>query len=268
MKEFIRSRNMSPRLQRCPSIVAIIIGLLTAGCERTQSTPELEARRQAIKLQETNMSPEALDRKARSIAILKKENVPYIDHLPVIETEAGSKRRTTEEVATRAMALCVVAVKGEGLEQEIIDKLVKEYRLETALSPKERAFIHNTHPTQRERAQFTWRYEGYSVLLWALGFTEKLDRPETMCDVQKIVSFLHDNGRDKFVEKARLRPQSEILDATDLTYRYFWATEDARVKHAKEPAKLNGEVLMERLHALNWLIGYMGQQWDDISTDT
>ncbi|MDR2636809.1 MAG: DUF4272 domain-containing protein [Zoogloeaceae bacterium] len=27
-------------------------------------------------------------------------------------------------------------------------------------------------------------------------------------------------------------------------------------------------VTMERHYALNWLIGYMDQEWDDISTDT
>ena len=28
------------------------------------------------------------------------------------------------------------------------------------------------------------------------------------------------------------------------------------------------DVVIERHHALNWLIGYENQQWDDVSTDT
>ena len=34
------------------------------------------------------------------------------------------------------------------------------------------------------------------------------------------------------------------------------------------PAGLNDDVAMERHHALNWLIGSMDQDWDDISLDT
>ena len=62
------------------------------------------------------MSDEAQTRRDRSISTLKAEKVPFIEHLPLIETEADSPRRTTEQVANRAMALCIVAVKGEGLE--------------------------------------------------------------------------------------------------------------------------------------------------------
>jgi hypothetical protein len=80
-------------------------------------TSELETRRQHIEQKETNMSDEAQTRRDRSIRILKAEKVPFIEHLPLIKTEADSTRRTTEQVANRAMALCIVAVNGEGLKQ-------------------------------------------------------------------------------------------------------------------------------------------------------
>ena len=51
-------------------------------------------------------------------------------------------------------------------------------------------------------------------------------------------------------------------------YRYHWATTSARIKKLKAPAKLDGGVVMERHYALNWLIKYMDQDWDNISTDT
>lgn len=214
------------------------------------------------------MSGEAQARKGRSIALLRAENVPTIEHLPAIETESESTRRTTEQVAMRAMALCIVAVKGEGLDQEAIDELIDEYNLASAFTPKERAFIENPSPTQHERIQFTWRYECYWVMLWALGFVDTLDRPDTICDVKTAVSFLRENGRDGFLQKAKLRPQNEILDAADLIYRYHWAIVDARLNGREAPAELDGGVVTERHHALNWLIGHMDQDWDDVSTDT
>lgn len=232
------------------------------------TTNDLEDRRQHIKQQEAKVSDEAQARKDRSIAILKLENVPITQNLPLIETVGESTRRTAEQVAIRAIALCIVAAKGEGLEQEIIDKLVADYTLDSDFTPKEREFIKNPNPTQHERVQFVWRYECYWVMLWALGYVDKLDRPDKICNVELAVSFLRDNGRGGFLQKAKLRPQSEILDAADLIYRYDWAVVDARVNGRDAPAGLDGGIVMERHHALNWLIGYMDQEWDDVSTDT
>ncbi|QDU96953.1 DUF4272 domain-containing protein [Lignipirellula cremea] len=214
------------------------------------------------------MSNEAPLRKSRSLAILKAEQVPFVKHLPLIETEAESTRRTTEQVATRAMALCIVAVKGEGLGQAILEKLISEYELASAFTPKEKAFINNPTPTEHDRLQFAWRYECYWVMLWALGYIDTLERPGQVCDVGKAVLILRDNGRMGFLANARLRSQAEILDAADLIYRYHWAVVDARINNRQPPAGLDGGVVMERHHALNWLIGYLDQEWDDVSTDT
>jgi Domain of unknown function (DUF4272) len=120
----------------------------------------------------------------------------------------------------------------------------------------------------QERAQFSWRYEAYWLMLWSLGYVDTLKRPDSICDVPKAVSFLRENGRKEFIKKAKLRSQKEILDAADLIYRYHWATDDARINSKVAPAGLDAGVVMERHYALNWLIGYMGQEWDDISTDT
>lgn len=255
-----------------PVSVALIAGT-AIGCSNNSASSnaagsDVEARRQHIKKQEGKVSHEAQARKDRSIAILEGENVPFIEHLPLIETAAESTRRTNEEVATRAMALCIVAVKGGGLEQEVVDQWIEEYKLGSAFTPKEKEFISNPDPTQHDRVQFSWRYECYWVMLWALGYTEELKRPEEICDVKLAVSFLRDKGRDGFLKNAKLRSQAEILDATDLIYRYHWAVVDARINSRDSPAGLDGGIVMERHHALNWLMGYLDQEWDDVTTDT
>jgi hypothetical protein len=43
---------------------------------------------------------------------------------------------------------------------------------------------------------------------------------------------------------------------------------EARVNGGPQPPKVEGGVVLERHYVLNWLIGYMDQAWDDISTDT
>jgi hypothetical protein len=106
------------------------------------------------------------------------------------------------------------------------------------------------------------------VLLWALGYVETLGRPEGICDVSKAVGFLRERTTEQFLKDAKLRPIATILDQADLIYRYHWAVVDALVKGKDAPAKLEKGVVQERHYVLNWLVGYMEQEWDDISTDT
>ena len=230
--------------------------------------PKLNQREEKIKSMDTKISPEAIQRKIRSEAILGTESVPINKHLPVIETEKEAKRRTKEEVAYRALALLVVAVKGEGLEQPVVEKLIKDYGLKSYLSPKEQAFIKSAAPSQQDRIQFTWRYEAAWTLLWALGYVEKLEKPSSICDVPRAVGFMRGRSSKQFIADAKLRPLAEILDQSDRINRYHWAVVDARVNGRKTPAGLEPGVTLERHYTLNWLIGYMDQEWDEISTDT
>ncbi len=228
-----------------------------------------DERRLKIEEHERNEpSKEAVERRARSVTRLRQEGVPTIDHLPVIEDSTQAKTRTAEEIARRAIAVCLTAAKGEGVDQATVDALVQRYGAEAFLSPKEAAFIKDPNPTQQERVDYSWRYEDYWVLLWALGYVDTLERPEAMCDVPKAVRLLKDRTTARFVQDAKLRPLASILDEADLAYRYHWAAVDARVKGKETPAKLEGGVVQERHYVLNWLIGYMDQDWDDISTDT
>lgn len=60
---------------------------------------------------------------------------------------------------------------------------------------------------------------------------------------------------------------SEILDQADYYYRLHWAVIELRL-NGRSSGKANEEIIDERHKALNWLIRYMGQNWDDITTDT
>jgi hypothetical protein len=230
--------------------------------------PTLSERKDRIQDIDKDPPKEAIERKRLSESVLIKQNVPISKTLPVIESESDSKRRTVEEIAYRALSLLVVAVKGEGLEQARVLKLAKEYGLDSRFTPKERVFIGIEKPSDRDRVQFIWRYESAWTLLWALGYVDKLDKPVSICDVRKAVAIMKDRTSRRFISDSRLRPLGRILDEADLIYRYHWAVVDARLKGQPAPAGLEPDVIMERHYALNWLIGYMDQEWDDISTDT
>lgn len=172
------------------------------------------------------------------------------------------------------MALGTLAVKGEAhgaaVPAEVrsfVDDMVDTFALASAFTPEEQAFIDSDAPDDIDRIQFTWRYDCYWVLLWALGFVETLGRPSSMCDPAIAMRILRDLGRDQFMANAELRPPGDWLDEADLAYRYHWAVVDARLR-GEVVEGLDAGVVMERHYALNWLIGYGDQDWDDITTDT
>src|SRR6185295_16853622 len=100
---------MTVRQVLSPAVVAMLVS--TASCRESapvSKTPSPDATIEDS-VRKSQTEGEALDRKQRSIARLRLEGVPLIEHLPVIETVHESKRRSTEEVAQRAVALAIVA---------------------------------------------------------------------------------------------------------------------------------------------------------------
>jgi hypothetical protein len=74
-------------------------------------------------------------------------------------------------------------------------------------------------------------------------------------------------GPATFVAEAKRRATQEILDMADYYYRLHWAAIELRLKEKKSDL-LDEGIIRERHRALNWLIGYLNQEWDDVTTDT
>ncbi|MBD1294328.1 DUF4272 domain-containing protein, partial [Pseudomonas aeruginosa] len=153
--------------------------------------------------------------------------------------------RNVQEVAERAVALCIAALKGEclgagesaedtaALVQEVIDK----YDAASFFSPVERRFVEQHGAEHQEVISFSWGYEAYHVMLWALGYVKELGAPVNLCNVGQDVGYLQQcDDVEAFVAGARFRSKSEILDAADLIYRYNWVCVNSRVKEQIPPA--------------------------------
>lgn len=206
-------------------------------------------------------------RKAWAEDVLRAEGVPINPHLPMIESESQTTVRTAQEVADRLLALALVAVKGEGLEHETVQAIVAERGAGGLFTPAEGAFIENPEPDMRSRIQFSWRYEAAWVLLWALRHVDSaLGPPRETCDPAAVAEMVR-NRPD--LAANGLRPANDILNEADLIYRYHWAVRQAGLDGHDPPCGLHPGVVMERHHALNWLIGYNDNaEWDDVTTDT
>ena len=214
------------------------------------------------------VSAEAVDRKLRSERILRADGVPVFAQLPAIESAAEALKRSKEEVALRTLCLLLVAAKGEGLGQEITERVLDFHELRPHLTPKELAFVLDTSPSEHDLIQFVWRHEAAWTLLWALGFVAELGKPAQICDVEFAAKTRAERTTPQFIEDSKLRPIADILDQADLIYRYHWAVRSADMKGQQVPAGLDPGVTEERHYALNWLIGYDEQAWDQVTTDS
>ena len=124
-------------------------------------------------------------------------------------------------------------------------------------------------PSEEAIAKFGWRYEAAYLLEWALGLVDALPFPDAICDVPLTSRTLLQAGDlQGALHAAHMRPDSEILDALDQHYRLHWIVRQAQVQQQPAPAGLNADVLMERHHALNWLVRFEGNDWDDVDTPT
>lgn len=243
-------------------------GLPLVGPARDAASGKAAERRRKIENLEQNPSKEGLARKARSLKIVKKKGIAFIEHLPVLPSRKDIKPRRSLEVAQRALGLVLVCAKSDRLAPEELENLRKKYSPDEFLTPEEKRFVDNPNPTPQDFMQWSWRYEALWVLFWALGFLPELGAPEQMCDTSLLLPHLLKRTRAEFLSDASLRDLNEILDQCDLVYRFHWACVNARVTGESGAGNLLADAVVEWHYALNWLTRYMEAEWDDVSTDT
>ena len=214
---------------------------------------------------------DARARKARSEQALHALGAPPPAHLPPVLGEGEVRLRGDDEAARRMLALCAVAVRAESLHtqplsaQEIAAKLGPGV---AALTPVERAFIDQASPDQETWADQGWRYESAALLQWALGLRDTLPEPTETCDAADVARVAIDHADEARIAQARLRPVAELLDALDAIYRRHWLVRQARLDEAEPPIGLHPSVVYERHYALNWLLRFDEQDWDEVGTPT
>lgn len=219
---------------------------------------------------------EAFERKLRSLEILKAQEIPFLQELPLIESSYEVYNRSVDEIARRAIALCISAnfaidVANAETKKEIraskkfFEKLLDSYKVRNDLSESEKKLFETMD--KNLAIQISWQFEGLVILYWALGILQDISYPNVLTNPQVLSSILSEaKTYIEFVNRCELRNVHEILDLADLTYRYDWYCVDAKLNNVDLGDKLNPEIVLERHRALNWLI--QNANWDDVNIDT
>lgn len=210
-------------------------------------------------------SEEALARKARSIAALRRDKIPYISHLPVIADSTQISMPALPAMAERLIALVAIADKAEGGSTADYEQRVETLGVRAAVTPDEWEYAHTDEPIEQDTIKFSQRLEAAWTLAWALGLVATLEQPVDFCDSEALHA-LAVQSPPQMVKRAEPRAASAILEATDLHYRYHWAVNDAELYGTRLPVNLLPAVVYERHYALNWLLS--AAPWDSVTTDT
>jgi hypothetical protein len=214
---------------------------------------------------------EQSNRKENSEQKIHSIGVKINTNLPVTNNLEETFIRSEHEIAERATILAVtnLVAFNHMSGEEAFDYLDK-YGLRHLLTTKEIDFLEDPNETKRNHE--TWKCECIWVLLWALNIQDQLGSPNEMADLNKIPTEKYPLGIDKdpkdfIIDGHIVRSKEQILEAQDFYYRLDWACVDARLK-GEQLQNVNSGVVYERHYALNWLVNYRGQDWDEVSCDT
>ena len=181
------------------------------------------------------------------------------------------KLRTPSEVARRALALFAAwGLTTEAPREEVLGWL-EDSGLKAELTKAEQAFVNATKPTPQQKTNFSWQAERIAVLLWALLLLEKLPEPDAQCDTsvfQDLLPPFTEESPESFIARARLRPEGELVEYARSTLDLHAWARDAKLRKAAPRRPVDLEVIQERHHAINWIVGYEGLSWDLVTTDT
>jgi hypothetical protein len=186
------------------------------------------------------------------------------------EIRLADRSRAASEVAGRAVVLYAVVAVAFGAERDEIIDWLQVNGLEDAVSPDERAFLTATDPSERAVINFSWHSERLIVLLWALGLSD-MPPADEQCDSAAAESSLPPDAEisvAEFLMASRLRPEPELEAMMEDIYQLHWKARDAKLNGQPSPPGADLGIIQERHHAINWIMGYEGLDWDEVTTDT
>ena len=192
-------------------------------------------------------------------------NDPEVLDLPPDEIRAA------KTIARRALALFGTVGLAFDAPRDEVTSWLKGSDLWDELSPNELAYLSAESPTEKQRVDASWKSEGLIVLLWALGKIATLPAPNEQCNASVFQELLPPYGPisvANFISSAECRANDVLLAKADELLDLHWQARDAKFNGRQIPPHLDIEIIQERHHAINWVIGYDGLPWDEVTTDT
>jgi hypothetical protein len=188
-----------------------------------------------------------------------------------VQDGVEDKIRPAQEVAQRSLGLFAVVGTALGVPRDEVISWLRTEDLWGALTPHEAAYLEQTNPPRKADINFGWQSERLIVLLWALGKIQRLPDSATQCDTGVFKSVLPPFAKTStqaFIAQATLIADDRLWKQAELYLEEHWKARDAKLHERSMPPRIHIEIVQERHHAINWITGYDGLPWDEVTTDT
>ena len=188
-------------------------------------------------------------------------NLPVLDEVQV--------QRNCTEVSNRILSLYACVACAYGFSKATAIEWLKREQLWESLTESERQFLEGRAESSTSTIQ--WQVEALWSLTWTAGYHDDLDfsRPCPDSFIQLFPDLKKGEDTASFKAKCQLRPSEAIIEKLDLSYCLHWAVRDFELsgrETGRGPNKVEGQVIVERRRALEWIIS--DDDWDDVSLDT
>ena len=199
---------------------------------------------------------EAARRRKRTCAYLSMWAVDAdVTALPVLIESAATVRKPLDVVG-RAKAMCLCALKGQGLSQREVFAFADAYEVWDHLTLSENDFVLEPDPPHADLVQHAWLSEGLWVLEWSLGLIRLLAFPDNSVDVAEATRVCIEGLCTPLnpPDPPSLRPAKDLLDAADVAFAFEGISLVARAQGVPLPGNIHPGIVFERHNAFAWLV--------------
>lgn len=186
---------------------------------------------------------------------------------------ASDKARTAEEIARRALALgSAVSLSFKAPRKEVL-AFVEEAGLVGELTATERSYIFSARRSAKATVNMSWNAEALVVLLRSINKISSIPAAHVQCSTGDLADALPPFGFEslqQFIGSLTRRPEKELSDMAELIQEQHVVARQRKSNPAyrSEAGEIDIEIVQERHRAINWVVGYCGKSWDEVTADT
>lgn len=205
--------------------------------------------------------------KAKNTKMLRSSGIEVIDHLPHLEPPTF---RSSEETAQRMMVILAIFQLHLRAPNQIVKNWIDDNGLADHVTEEENRILASRYPdlSEQDQTNIYWYVEAIWGFAWAGGLHGRLtfNTPVEDSLVSMTPSIKGNEPAASFIEKFKLRKESEIFDMLDKFYRAHWFARNNALT-GKKSDQVDLEIIMERRKVLEFIC-YKEQDWSNISLDT
>lgn len=186
-----------------------------------------------------------------------------LSSLPLIDNPVTI--RPQGEVWIRLLCMHAIAAVAYGFRRSLAKAWLESEGIVEALTKEEAEFLTLGNGNDR---RFQMRVEGMWALGWTVGLVPELDFSKPCADdfCEMLPDLVIGEPSSLYGAKLSPRPAIEVVEACDLSYCLHWCLTDAALRGHPLPPGIQPEDLIERRHALEWVISE--GEYEDVSLDT